>query len=506
MNMTAPTQSGSFQVASHPAPQGSVVPQQSPSVATTSEASQPSRQETTQFHSSGAQQLSCLYTKQKTQKRKIWRDGRLVLNSTQASLYDAHPPPGSGDPKLDECEVTRSQRDALLRQIENQIETEKFLIEVNGPWTTSTTAMAMAKPNPLVSQGMQKVMTRKFRKPEAFIPRNPMQEWQNPTLSKRQRPLQPGELQQRYYGHSAKPSRTGPPPPEQSAWMQAAHNVAGNQPDGRRTVHFQRKYDEQQSSQNQVWPRYENHNLQPSFQGRQTQSAYENAANRPQVLPSASPHSANRPATNIFPPSAPPQSYVPMQETLQDPTQSEMRSIEPTAGENSFANNEFNPSNFYGEDEELSQEDDYVDANLGGWSLRSVGIRVPQDKSPKQGPIFENHDQSGATRSRMPENAAELILAKPDVPSVLPLHLCDGPSEAPSTRDETADICEALSTNELLKLFGAAPAPALAQPDNVDESNSATQISEHPTQFEFVLPPASDSSSDEDDSDNPGEP
>jgi hypothetical protein len=195
-----------------------------------------------------------------------------------------------------------------------------------------------------------------------------------------------------------------------------------------------------------------------------------------------------------------------MQETLQDSTQSEIRSSEPTAGENSFANNEFNPSNFYGEDEELSQEDDYVDANLGGWSLQSAGICVPQDKSPKQGPNFENHNQSGATKSRMPENAAELILAKPDVPSELPLHLCDGPSEAPSTRDETADICEALSTNELLKLFGASPAPALAQPDNVDESNSATQISEHPTQFEFVLPPASDSSSDEDDSDNPGEP
>lgn len=505
MNMTASTQSGGFQAASDSAPQGSEVPHQSPEAATTSKANQSSRQETTQIYSSRAQQLSCLYTKHKTQKRKIWLDGRLVLNSMRASLYDAHPPPGSGNPKLDECEVNRSQCDALLRKIENRIETEKFIIEVTGPWTVSTTAMTMAKPNPLVSQGMQKVMTRKFRKPGAFIPRNPMQERQDPAPTKRQRPLQPGELQQRNYGRAAaQPASMGPPPPEQSACTQVSHDVADNLPDGRRTVHFQGRYGEQQLSQNQMLPRHENHNPQPFFQGSQAQSTYDNTANRQQVPQSAPCHVANRPATNAFPLSAPPQSYAPMQETLQNPAQSEMRSSDPAGGENSFAKNEFNPINFYGEDEELSQEDDYVDANLG-WSLQLPGVRVPRNQSPNQDPILENRSQNGASRCRTPENATEPILAKPDGPSEFPPRPCDGPSGAPPSRDETGDNSETLSTNELLKLFGAAPAPAPAQPDNMDESDSATQISEHPTQFEFVLPPASDSSSDEDDSDNPGE-
>lgn len=184
--------------------------------------------------------------------------------------------------------------------------------------------------------------------------------------------------------------------------------------------------------------------------------------------------------------------------------QSVTRSSDPAAGKNSFARNEFNPNNFYGEDEELSQEDDYVDANLG-WSLQSPGVRVPQNQSPKQDPILDNRNQNGASRSRVPENATEPILAKPDGPSELPPGPCNGPTGAPPSRDDTGDNSEALSTNELLKLFGAAPAAAPAQPDNVDESNLAMQISEHTTQFEFVLPPASDSSSEEDDSDNPGE-
>jgi hypothetical protein len=37
------------------------------------------------------QQFCCLFTKMKTQKRKIWQDGRLVITGTSVCLYDAHP-------------------------------------------------------------------------------------------------------------------------------------------------------------------------------------------------------------------------------------------------------------------------------------------------------------------------------------------------------------------------------------------------------------------------------
>jgi hypothetical protein len=495
--MSASAQSGGFQVASYSAvAQGSEAQQQQlPAAATAvSEASQSSRQETTTFQRSRAQQLSCLYTKHKTQKRKIWNDGRLVLSSARASLYDAHPPPGSGDPKLDECELNRSQYDALLRQIENRIVTEKFLVEVTGSWTVSTVPMAMIKPNQLVSQSMQKVVTRKFRKPGAFIPRNPIQERQSQVPAKRARPLQPGELQQRFYGHAA----GQPPPPEQRppSWNQAPQNMHGNQPNGTRTVRFQQGHGEQQPAQNQMGPRYENPNPQPPFQTRPAQST---DANRQQVPPSAPLHAANRHPTNNMPPSALPQSFPPLQGTPQIFEQRGVRSNVANTGQNAFVMNGFDPNNFYGEDEELSQEDDNEADNLG-WSLQSPTVR--RNKSPKQHPILENRNQNGNSRNGAEEKAAEPIQPPNDPSESSP----DEPAGGLPSRNETGGRSEALSTNQLLMLFGAAPPAAPVLADNTDESNlAAAQISEDPTQFEFVLPPASDSSSDEDDSDNPGE-
>lgn len=151
-------------------------------------------------NSIATQQFCCLYTKMKSQKRKIWQDGRLVLNGTSASLHDAYPPPGTGDPHLDQSEISRSQAQNLLQRIETRVETEKFLIQLEGPWKVVSSSTSLAKPAALVSKGMQKVMTRKFHKPGTYIPPNPVQR-QNLNSIKRQRiPLQPGDLEKRYYG------------------------------------------------------------------------------------------------------------------------------------------------------------------------------------------------------------------------------------------------------------------------------------------------------------------
>ena len=176
--------------------------------------------------SNNKQQLACLYTKHKTQKRKVWQDGRLVLkgNSNKAILHDANPPPGSGDPSLGECEITSSQLQAILQQFGSQnggintgpglLETERFLIEIEGPWANnnSTSFSTLSASNTLQkrqlngkkngSSSMKKLLSSKFQKPKSYVPPPPgtQRSRMEQRLGKRRRPLQPGELVARHYG------------------------------------------------------------------------------------------------------------------------------------------------------------------------------------------------------------------------------------------------------------------------------------------------------------------
>jgi hypothetical protein len=158
-------------------------------------------------------QLACLYTKQKTQKRKVWKDGRLVLTSYSAILYDACPRIGSSDPTLDSCEVTPGQQQSILQCPGGQtLETENFLIEVEGLWmkttttaTTTTTEQSsgtVPASSSSISSSIQKLLKSKFQKPKAFIPPQPGTQPTrlNSILGKRRRPLQPGELVRMHYG------------------------------------------------------------------------------------------------------------------------------------------------------------------------------------------------------------------------------------------------------------------------------------------------------------------
>ena len=110
-------------------------------------------------------------------KRKIWQDGRLILTSSaarQAILHAAHPPPGGGDPALCQCELTPVEYQGLTQQQQQQhcssdtrLETERFLIQIEGPWvgntgTSNSTTHFNPKPAKLVSNGMQKILKSKF--------------------------------------------------------------------------------------------------------------------------------------------------------------------------------------------------------------------------------------------------------------------------------------------------------------------------------------------------------
>ena len=168
-------------------------------------------------------QFACLYTKHKTQKHKVWQDGRLVIGPSSLRLHAAQPI-DLRDSVLDECEITRRQADMFVSGDQDTIETEKFLITVDGPWippnqtSRAKNSRALGQ-TPLVSRKMQKVMTNKFRKPTPFVPPNR----QGPTgrfgvQNQRRRPLQPGELQRRYYGSST-PAMSTPQPAPTSASM-----------------------------------------------------------------------------------------------------------------------------------------------------------------------------------------------------------------------------------------------------------------------------------------------
>jgi hypothetical protein len=136
-------------------------------------------------------QLACLYTKHKTQKRKVWKDGRLVLTSHRAVLYDAccnRIGSSCDDPALDSCEVSPGEQQSILQRPNGQtLETEKFLIEVEGPWltmtmTTPTSVQSSGKDlassstsslSKTISSSMQKLLKSKFQKPKTFVPPPP---------------------------------------------------------------------------------------------------------------------------------------------------------------------------------------------------------------------------------------------------------------------------------------------------------------------------------------------
>lgn len=147
-------------------------------------------------------QFACLYTKHKTQKRKVWNDGRLVLRFRGAVLHDANPTPGSSDSSLDQCELSNAQIHVLLQSNEMRLESEKFLIEVTGIWRNPAFASTGQAAAPKACSAMQKVLSRKFQRPRTYIPPPPVsrQNSFHPVLGKRKQPLQPGELVRMHHG------------------------------------------------------------------------------------------------------------------------------------------------------------------------------------------------------------------------------------------------------------------------------------------------------------------
>ena len=129
---------------------------------------------------------------------------------------------------LDTLELSYNQSQSVVNGTLVDLESEKYLIQVEGVWkdnssATSTANNTSAANNNIMNRkpGMQKLLTKKFRMPSKIIPLHPEErrkrQWMdqqggsgNGGFGKRRsRPLQPGELERQYYGDSCNAAAGG---------------------------------------------------------------------------------------------------------------------------------------------------------------------------------------------------------------------------------------------------------------------------------------------------------
>ena len=415
-------------------------------------------------------QFACLYTKHKTQKRKIWKDGRLVISGCMAALHDAHPVPGSGDPILDQCEIARAQMSAILAAHVKDLETEKYLVTIEGPWTTPRplSSVNTANNSTVVSQQMTKVISRKFRKPTNRIPPPPAANQMSASvLGKRRRPLQPGELQRRYHGNALATADQQQVPYHQ---QQQQFGPTGQQP-----PMPQNDFSHQMNSGGTHLPRRDiaNSQLPPALhhhvaQGNRTAThhpssrlegsndplVFQNDASRSRLVQdprlgvtdsaaaaAVATASTTIPYTNQHPfgpsqnedsyqqqgqrpdsflPLSPPTMATSSDGNLGNNQISTSTAVSRQSTSNIFvSNNGFDPASFYGEDDE---EEDDDDDGVGGYSSTSF---VPMDQN------------KGFTRSTASSTDQQPVSSKA------------------TSETEAKENSGTLTTSQLLDLFGA---------------------------------------------------
>ena len=155
---------------------------------------------------------SCLYSKHKTQKRKVWNDGKLTVTSTGSVTLTPVSSNGSSiigvststgnsiNASLDSVIVSLNEVQRIKNGCITDLEMDKFLVQIEGPYqgetgeesnnstsntlnnsgsTTSNTATNSSNTilnrrsinnvnakSTRISKGMQKLMSRKFQVPQ----------------------------------------------------------------------------------------------------------------------------------------------------------------------------------------------------------------------------------------------------------------------------------------------------------------------------------------------------
>ncbi len=419
-------------------------------------------------------QFACLYTHHKTQKRKVWQDGRLVLQGSRAALHAAHIVPRSADPLLDQCDVSPSEASSIAAGRITDLEMDKFLVTIDGPWVPKNNSADSKRPSAPASASMQKLLTQKYRKPAPQIP--PLRNEKLPTLS-RKRPLQPGELHRKHYGDSSEISR----------------RISGEGNDDR-------------SSRGVPPPA----NLPPNSGNVHITPA---APNRPSTY---SDRSVPTEANPFVSPQLP---------QLQMTEQRNHTATLPTRQLNDIADNRgYNPNSFYGEEEE--EEDAVADNDTGPDLFQIPELQGCDDQFQLPHTLNEsNHIQgpessSESTFFRAPELNKEANPCKNPGSDGSARNLLLVPASKPSNNirppnsNTTDHHGSTLSTSQLLSLFGASEPSAMAENDARSQQVSFatdTNLSDKATpafsnnkdglfhEDEFHLPSDDSSSGDEED-------
>jgi len=130
--------------------------------------------------------FACLYSKHKLQKRKVWKDGKIVLSNNHAILYDGNPPPGASNLPLDEVDLTKHELDVLRNLQGTDMETEKFMVTIEGPWKKGPIGPVSREVSEkrVISSGMKKLLTQKYRKPAPYVPRQPQMKRQRGVIGR----------------------------------------------------------------------------------------------------------------------------------------------------------------------------------------------------------------------------------------------------------------------------------------------------------------------------------
>lgn len=329
---------------------------------------------------------SCLFTKHKTQKRKTWHDGKLTVQpSGRVTLEKISFQIVNSDVNcsLDAIDIHLSGIAAIKNGNLSELEFEKHLVTIEGPYHAPaenpthsiTPRVGRVCPNDArkdtfqtrqnASNGMKKLMSKKFQVPSKFIPSHPSQKENIRTIVSRKRPLQPGELVRKHYGHpnvGLQPTHAAPP---------AGYSMPP-----------------QYSGTNQNRQHYQNSSLQPSQQqamnsNRQSHGQLENPTPcaRMNTGGSYEPQSFPHAARNPPPPSKPSNANAPEQLSQKISTNtntimnSEKRlkgnfgSISTSSNSKSqlLESNEFNPSAFYDncfDESDASQSDEEGNGNF----------------------------------------------------------------------------------------------------------------------------------------------
>eukprot|EP00977_Amphora_coffeiformis_P021691 scaffold9735_cov174-Amphora_coffeaeformis.AAC.5 len=445
-----------------------------------------------------------LYTKHKTQKRKIWQDGRLAVQTHAVTLHAANPPPGGGDPALDTCVLQPAEMQALWQRTLTNLETEKFLVQVDGPWQGSggvppswgTGSSNGSKAAPSVA--MQKLLQRKFRKPAV---KRPPPSTQPPAfLQQRKRPLQPGELQRTYFGPPSEQQQH--PAPQQHPPMHQQRNTMYAQPCDPPPMHrhqhasngptfdTHRSAPEYLPTMNRQQPTPPRHQSQfYNTRGSQTWGQPQNApplshdalSQRPPPFSgNRAVHIQNNPAPSSTPnvkssyaPGAPTQNSDPPPYRQGWDTSNPVapRGVVTRKG-GDFVSNAFDPKGFYGEDgeeEEEEEEEDFCEQQMGPLLRQSSTVAA------------RRNDEYAAPESFVNNATVEVA---------------------------DNDQNKALTTDDLLDLFGgdSTQAESVAEDSAKTQVHSANDVNAEPKidasvegNDDFVLPPPSESSDDEDD-------